>query len=482
MFYISNSKKMKRTTLYIVIAAGMTLSSCEKFLTEDPYSSMPEELAITDNTTANYALVGIYDRFQSTYFYGRHFLAAADACTPDVQSSPVNSGRYLGEMEWTMTNANADAADIWNYGYSAINAANKILSKVDGIDATEKQRQQIKGEALAIRGMVHLYLVRFFAQEYGNANDLGIPYMSESIIYDRPSRNSIGEVYTKVIADLEEASSLLKESGIDRAPYRINVWAAKALLAKAHMMKLDYAAAKPILKDIIDNSKWKLLSNGDYQAAWSKKYNAAANTEFIFAISNLATDYAATGSLGYIYVQAGYGDLRANTSIVRLYGAGDVRGKAFFTAGTGTQTSYTFVNKYPFREGSNGLSDIPMVRLSDVYLYYAEACSQTSEQSIAIEYLDKIRKRADPSAAASTESGTDLLEKILLERRKELAYEGEYLFDLKRYKKVIAAPNASATNRNVVDGGIPYPSERRAFPIPQAELDANPNIAPNPGY
>lgn len=466
--------------LFIILTACISFSSCDDFLTQDPYTTMPESAAISDNTTANYALVGIYDKFQNELFYGRKYLVAPDACTENIILSPTNSNRYIAEAQWSMTASNGDAADIWLYGYSAINAANKILAKVDEIDATEAQKQQIKGEALAIRGMVHLDLVRIFAQAYpGNETGLGIPYMEQSIVYDKPAREDISAVYTKVIRDLTDGADLLTKSGVDNGPYRINSWTAKALLAKAYMMQLDYQKAKPVLKDIIDNSGYSILNNASYVAAWSKRYNAESKTEFLFAIANLPTDYGATTSLGYIYLQSGYGDLRASDNIINLYSDKDVRKTAFFTSGTGTAAGWTMINKYPSRDGSSGLSDVPMIRLSDVYLYYAEACAYTNDEPNAILYLDKIRQRADSEAIASTETGDALKDKIFLERRKELAYEGEYLFDLKRYHKIInSAYNASGQLYKT----IPYPSDLRAFPIPQAELDANPNMQPNPGY
>ncbi|GHT41738.1 membrane protein [Bacteroidia bacterium] len=470
---------MKKIGL-ITLFACAGLISCDDFLTQDPYTAMPEAAAISDNTTANYALVGIYDRFQSELFYGRNYFVAPDASTENIILSPNNSNRYVAEAQWTMTNGNADAADMWQYGYSAINAANKILAKVDGIPATDAQKQQIKGEALAIRGMVHLDLVRMFAQAYpSNESGLGVPYMTKSVVYDKPSRDKISDVYSNAIQDLKDGIDLLTQSGIDNGPYRINNWTAKALLAKAYMMQLDYNSAKPVLKDIIDNGGYEPLTNANYVSAWSKKYNAASKTEFLFAIANNSTDYRATASLAYIYLQSGYGDLRASDNLVSLYDATDVRKTAFFTAGTGTAAGWTMVNKYPFRDGSAGLSDVPMVRISDVYLYYAEASAYTGDEATAITYLDKIRQRADASAAASTETGDALKDKIFLERRKELAFEGEYLFDLKRYQKTInSAYNAS----NVLYKVVPYPSDLRAFPIPQGELDANKNMEPNPGY
>jgi hypothetical protein len=468
---------MKKIILISLIACA-AFSSCENFLTQDPYTTMPDDAAITNNVNANYALAGIYDRMQNEFFFGRMFLVAPEATTENLVLSASNSNRYVAEAQWTMTPATSDVASMWLYGYWGVTAANKILEKIDGIDATVQQRQQIKGEALALRGMLHLYLVRMYAHDYTtNPDDLGIPYMEKSIIYEQPARDKLSTTFDKIIRDLSEGADLLTQSGVDNGPFRLNAWAAKALMAKAYMTKLDYDAAKPVLKDIIDNSGYKLLSNADYGSAWSKHYDARAKTEFLFAISNLSTDYGATTSLGYIFLEAGYGDLLASDAIYSLYTTTDVRRDAFFKANT-KNASIQMVDKYPSRDGSSGLSDNPVVRLSDVYLLYAEACANTNEEANAVKYLDEVRQRCDPQAAASTETGQALKDKILLERRKELAFEGEYYHDLKRNKLPIpTAYNAQGTNKTVG-----YPDDRRAFPIPQDEIDANPNMEQNRGY
>lgn len=439
---------------------------------------MPDDAAITNNIDANYSLTGIYDRMQHEYFFGRMFLIAPEATTENITLSASNSNRYIAEAQWTMTPATVDVGYMWRYGYWGIAAANKILVKVDDIEATDAQKKQIKGEALAIRGMLHLYLARMYAQDYTtNPESLGIPYLEEPIIYEQPARDKLSTVFTKIIRDLNDGATLLAQSGIDNGPFRINAWAAKALLAKAHMTKLDYNAAKPILKDIIDNSGYSLLSNADYANAWSKRYNAAAKKEFMLAIGNISTDYGATTSLGYIFLQGGYGDLLASDNIYSLYAETDVRRTAFFKANT-SNSAIQMVNKYPSRDGSTGLSDNPIVRLSDVYLLYAEACANTNDEDNAIKYLDEIRQRGDAQATPSTESDQALKDKILLERRKELAFEGEYYHDLKRNK----LPINTAYNAQGVNETIAYPDDKRAFPIPQGEIDANPNMEQNKGY
>ncbi len=472
-------KKIFKITCLLVIM--ISTLSCESFLDQQPASSISDTKAISNYNSAVYALNGVYDALQSYNYYGRDFLVYGDAFTDNIIISPNNSNRFIAEGQWTVTATTGDLQSFWSAAYSAIMRTNKILALIDNIDATETQKAAIKGQCLALRALIHFDLVRFFAQTYnGNQTGLGVPYIDKVIVYEKPERNTIADVYTKIIADLTEAiTNLNTGSSLITPPYNITNWGAKALLAKVYMTELDYNSAFPILQDIITTSGYTLLSSANYVAAWGKDHSTTAKNEFVFSINFNPTDYAATNCLGYIYLQTGYGDLRVPASVVSLFSATDLR-KSLFIAGTGTSVGWSFNGKYPGKSSTTALADSPVIRLSDIYLMYAEAnASKTSpDLTTAITYLDLIRKRADASAASTspTISQASLQDAIFLERRKELLYEGQYLFDLKRLKKSI---NSALRSDNVLYTTIPYPSLKLAMPIPQAEIDANPNMVQN---
>lgn len=464
-----------------VLAAAMSVLSCESFLDQQPASSISDSKAISNYNSAVYALNGVYDALQSTSYYGREFVVFGDAFTDNIIISPNNSNRFIAEGQWSVTATTADLQNFWAAAYVANMRANKILALVDNIDATDIQKAAIKGQCLAIRAMVHFDLVRFFAQTFnGNESALGVPYVDKVLVYEKPARETVSVVYQKVIADLTESITLLTTgNSLITPPYNVTNWAAKALLAKVYMTQLNYASALPILQDIITNSGYTPLSTANYVAAWGKDHSTTPKNEFMFSINFNPTDYGATNCLGYIYLQTGYGDLRVPVAVQNLYTSTDVR-KSLFIAGTGTQAGWMFNGKYPDKAGTTALSDTPVIRLSDLYLMYAEANAgkTTPDINTAITYLDLVRKRADASAPSTspTISASDLLDAIALERRKELAYEGQYLFDLKRLKKSI---NSALKSDNTLYTTINYPNLKLAMPIPQAEIDANPNMVQN---
>lgn len=471
---------MKNKIIILSIAALSLLStSCNKFLETKPTQQIPTSDAITDYRSASYAVIGAYDGLQNIYYYGRDYLVYGDVYTDNVIISPVNSNRFLTEGQWTVTASNGDMQSYYIYTTRAIDRVNQIIKAVeDGTAKMEdKELAYIKGQALAIRGIAHFDMVRMFGQKFvGNESSLGVPYLKAPIIKEKPTRNTVAETYASSIEDLKAAIEMLKVSG-PKAPFFITSYAAEALLARVYMAQLDYNSAKPLLKDVIDNGGFSLATNADYVSIWGKSYDSSK--EFVLAISNKADDYGATGSIGYIYQENGYGDLRVPTEVVALFSPTDVRAKLYTKGVASANKDWTFVSKYPNREGANGLSDSPIVRISDVYLMYAECCAYTGDEPTAITYLDKIRQRADLTAVATTATGDALKDAIFLERRKELLYEGHYFFDLKRYGMSI---NSSYKTPGVLFTTITYPNTKLAMPIPQREVDNNPNMVQNPGY
>lgn len=482
---VSAAKKTLLSAGAFVMLASVV--SCNKFLDQAPYNQVDDATAIYNYSSAKFALYGTYNSLQSYAYYGRNQVVIGDASTENGIISPNNSNRFIAQAQWSLTASAADLSDFWSKAYEAINQSNKLLEAVNVLsNMTAAEKANITSQALTLRALCHFDLVKYFAQTYkGNEDKPGIPYMTKSIIYEKPARIAVKDVYTNIIKDLQDAITAFGSSNMSSSeyqqPYYVNVWAAKAILARVYMTQLNYASAMPLLKDIIDNSGYKPLDAEKYTSAWYGSHASLGKVEFMFSIRNVSDDYGATSALGYIFEQNGYGDIRVPDPFKALYTAKDIRRTVLFKAGTGTQSAWTFMGKYAGYSNTLGLCDVPVVRLSDVYLMYAEACAYNNDKTNAIKYLDLIRQRADADAVATPDAITldNLKTAIFLERRKELAFEGHYLFDLKRYQMEIKGGYRS---NGTVYTTIPYPSDKLAMPIPQAEIDANKNMVQNPGY
>ena len=138
---------------------------------------------------------------------------------------------------------------------------------------------------------------------------------------------------------------------------------------------------------------------------------------------------------------------------------------------------------YPFNNTLNvniiqkyyRFGNIPVIRLSEMMLIKAEACANISgKEAEAQSTLFAITKRADANEVMPAETGQALKDKILLERRKELAFEGFRLFDLARHKKSFIKYRQDAGSIEIT-----APSNNTILPIPVREVNANPNMKQN---
>ena len=188
--------------------------------------------------------------------------------------------------------------------------------------------------------------------------------------------------------------------------------------------------------------------------------------------------------LGGIY-ENGYKDIYASSQLYALFSPTDVRNYLFVPGTTKNGAAAIVVNKYQ-NAGNDNRDNIKVMRLSEVYLVAAEASLPASEAD-AKTYLNDLVTQRDTAFAGYTSSGAALLNDIVQERRKELALEGDRLFDLNRLKQTITRvqnPGSIQAGPGNVNLVITYTDYRRIAPIPQSETQANTNIAgqQNPGY
>ncbi len=471
--------------LYSIILGGVMFTGCSKdFLDKSPQYALETSKAISNVDDAEVAVNGMYSALLSSSYYGRSFMVTPDVMADNTRISAGNSGRFLTEYQYSLIATSGNPRDLWNICYDAIDRSNNILGAIDGLTADQGEKDRLKGEALAMRALVHFDLVRMFAQPY-NLNDasvadgadgagghLGVPYMLKSEIAT-PARETVKIVYDLVLADLTEAATLLPESNPMGAKFRLDKMSVKALMARVYLYKEDYTNAKKYAEEVINSGIYSLEASDVYVDSWAKR--ASDRSETIFSLSFLLTDYPSTNSLGYIYLPDGYGDLIATQDIIDTYEAGDIRLNLFYEEGG----SY-IINKYPGRDGTTGLDDSPVIRLSEMYLIVSEAAAfGVGTPAEGLDALNAVYKRSNPAAADINLSGQALKDFIIAERSRELSYEGHRIFDLNRSKKDMVRIDVSTPD---IINEITYPSTKFVWPIPQREIDVNSNMVQNKGY
>ena len=459
--------------IYIFLLSGMMVSCSKEFTDLPPYDALPRETAIVDESSMQSVLAGVYRAAISPSLFGRAVPVIGDLYADNTYISPINSNRYTGAFQYNYTVAATDVSGMWAAAYVTILRANNVINADIG---TSANINQLRGEALTLRALTYHALIQYFAEPYtSDPNAPGVPIITSYDPFNQPERSTVQEVYDLIESDLTEAFDLMtinKNSGF------VNKYAAKALLARVHLTQGEWQQARDAAVDVINNGGYTLLSESNFNSYWNSGAIRTDKLETIFELNLDAVVNNSSNSLAYMYDQIGYGDILASDDLYNTYSASDVR-RTLIIEGVRSGLDVKVVNKYP-NEANSDKDNIKIIRLSEVVLIAAETSYRLNDEVAARDYLNMIASRR--GIADYTSSGTELLEDIIEERRLELAFEGMRYLDLQRLNRDVVRVNLNANYPSTVPLVIPFSSHKRIFPIPQTELDANPNIDQNDGY
>jgi starch-binding outer membrane protein, SusD/RagB family len=479
---------MKITKKYIgaLLAVVMAASSCsDSFLEEEPSTSVSVENAILTDGDMMEATAGMYRILQNYFFFGRNSTVFGDLLADNVYMSSSNSSRLLQHNNFTFVAGNAETRQLWAQSYYAILQANRIIGSSI---ATNNNVNQLRGEAYAVRALCYLNLVNWFATPYTvDPAAAGVPLVTISTdvagAFGKPSRNTVGEVYTQILADLEQAYQLIPATTASIHVGNTNFiskYGAKALEARAQLYKGDYQKARDAALLVVQNGGYALsATKAAFTAYWGSTLPRTDKLETIFEINNSAVANNGVEGHDWMYNKAGLGDLLVTDDTYALYSATDMR-RELIVEGTRGGNQVYYVNKYQNVTNADR-DEIKMVRYAEVLLTLSESYARLNDTPNALLYLNQVAQNRDPAQVAYTLTGSALVSAILTERRKELAFEGLRFFDLAR-------TNVDFTRQNMgAKGAAFYPNVlktdfRRLQPIPEVEIAANPNVAQNPGY
>lgn len=482
-----------------MIALLFISQSCSKdFLVEYPTDKQaPGDI----QKMSDVALVvnGAYDLMQSTSFLNSSYITRNDMRSDDYQIPDF--GRLEDEYRYDFDEQNSVSGN-WTQPYAVIRQANSIIEMLEALETEsatdEADKQDFIGQALTIRALCHFALCNWYGMPYSHdgGSSLGVPIVTTVLLPDaKVQRSSVAEVYTQIISDLTTAIPLLKDS---KKGGQINSWAAKTLLARVYLYKEDNQNAFTTAVDVINNSPYSLMTRGQYVDSWASEFSS----ESIFSCVNSSADNSGGSSINNLSDPEGYGQFCASQDLIDLVNSDpdDIRNEILYIdqlSTIGDRSTYGRILKYPgigntkativaHFEGSGSVassqtSNIPIFRLSELYLIAAEAAVKGGGSN-ADQYLNAIVERANPSATVDAADVT--LDRVLEERRKELMAEGHRFFDLVRNKRdIVRSPALRATQAGVPSARmhIPYDDYQVVFAIPLAELNINP-ITQNPGY
>jgi hypothetical protein len=470
-----------------VVLCLLILSSCKKdYLQTKPSADVSQETAFATTKGVQVALDGTYRSMYTSLtdhsnFGQKSYEIVSDLMGNDIVLHAQGYGWFNADYQYTSI---ATATDLsrsertWYYYYRTINNLNRILANIDAASGTQAEKDNIKGQALALRAYSYFYLVNFFQQTYkGNETKPGVPLYTEPTTEGKP-RGTVQDVYTQIVKDLKDSEVLLTGKTQTHKSH-INVNTVQGILARVALQMEDYATARDYAKKARGtiapmtaaqyNSGFSAISNPEW--IWGLEVNVEQSTiyaSYFSHMDNTAAGYAGLGSFKKI-TKALYDQIPAT----------DIRKAAFKAPGSGgTMPDYTIL-KFRKPSASSWNADYLLLRAGEMYLIEAEASARLNDEPNAISVLNTLVKARNP-AYVFVGTGTALINEILLQRRIELFGEGFSLNDIKRLhtglNRITGPGNHGAPNFDAVVYNLPDASPKFLMRIPQAELNTNKSL------
>lgn len=483
--------KLNKTIFYLFLGTSLALgtTSCSDYLDTEPITDQAVPVSDTPYTTATQAenlMVTIYNGLGSEYWQLDYFFNGA-AQTDEAYMGGDNPQNQQ-QAEYRILATNSNVSRDWNYIYGLINDCNKVLNYVDNIpdpNLTSARKEQMKAEAATMRALYYFHAVQLWGDiPIVTKAVIGVNSSNFDEVYNQvyPARKPASEVYTLILADLEGAANKLSSSA-DK--YKVSKGVALTLLAQVNATKPNPDYAKVITyADAVIGQGYSLLPN--YSDLFDNAHNA--NAESIFEINGNGGSIWWWGTSMFIGNDWKKFNNPSN-DLVRTFDAeGDLVRKANtvkFESVSWADNYWTSTN-YPFawkQRDTNGNQNNYIFRLADVLLLKAEAKVKTGAFGDAATLINQVRSRAGLSAVAPITAEADGINKVLHERKLELAFEGQRWFDLKRTGKALEIiGNRKDQNGTLLSYAKNITQQRLLWPIPQNQIDNNPNLTQNPGY
>jgi len=466
----------------ILILGLIVLQGCSKdLLDQTPDHVISEKLVLNSVEKLDKLLTGTYNEISRNTYLGRVLYKRAAVKGTDFRFVKTTYNPRDYELIFykyeESSNSSGSGEDLWIQSFKAINNLNLIINNIDAAEGNAAEKKEILGEALGLRGMVYFDLSRTFAYPWikAGASSQGLPLKlsSEEIVTER---SSLGATYDQIILDMQSSLDLLEENSWDQGSTKyLTKTGVKALLARVYLYKQDWENALKYAKEVIAaRGEDKLMGVNSYVF---EDYNS----ESLFELSITSENSLGSNGLGaqFDFKNGGQGDIIATQTFVDLLSAyeGDPRAALLEEDKEGAQQAFV---KYINRSDGGGLSahNIPVVRLSEMYLIAAEAAANgAGGESESLSYLNTLieKRTTNFSANQVTETGEALQERIAEERRRELALEGHGVYDYIRRGKDIIRPVAEHLNTgvNVANLDIQTTDNRTICPIPASEVEAS---------
>jgi len=451
----------------------------------------------------------------SNNWYLRQYFQLSDFASDDIvcgyktEDDLINSFRY-NDRASEKSNINS----FWEVSYKIIYGSNIAIKMADE-KGSDPITNYLKGECYFLRAFAAHNLVRLFARPYSTANSSlpGIILRESSADGAPKARATLAETYDYIISSLQKAALLMTEQPPESRNNKgfASKYSAWALLSRVYLYKGDYQKSITYADSLINSGAYSLETPETYPGYFA---NATNSSETIWCIPFLALDDKKEASVAsMIYNGANcWGEEGASPSILTAMGFGtsmmniDVRWKYIETSSPGLKNGVNiyYISKFSGQGGSPTLSSPVMLRLSEVYLNRAEAYAKSGDVNGALDDLNEIRtnRMVVPEGGSLDDylynaerdgiTSGNILNTVLKERRIELAFEGQRIFDILRNGQDLirdywgyhldnynGIPTSSEPGMDASGVMIHAGDHSTVYPIPSSEISTNKFCVPN---
>ena len=519
--------KLLQITKYLLVAGLMiSLAACNDILEDtEPATSVSGEVALTTEDGVNAIRAAMYSKLRSSFGYSTEYMVGPSAFA-DETTTRQGATRFQALNAATGTSG---TVHLGTFGatYNIILDANLIIGAVEPGVLPDATLDRYRGEALAIRAYAMHHLVRALGYEPGMIPSGAIdPNWDRGIIIrtnptldvadaDQRPRSTVAQTYAQILDDLGTAKTLL--AGVNDDNTRITEAFVDGMIARVNLYAGNWGPAAAAAQDAIINSGRELENDADGIAGMFFESDGGHPEALFKIVVNPNTEGIGGSNVNdglAAYTSSQWVSQIPTQRVMDLYDEDDFRLGSFVTDDEGNvlTDSDTGVRLYEggwyqpcFNDQQNtvvggctggvrnsaGLStnkwngdkgnladDIPLMRISEMYLIRAEALAKDAGNASAGEAaLNTLRNargldNVDADALASLEAFED---EILDERTRELIVEGHRFWDLKRLGRDIRNPDGSLK--------MQYNTSYRILaPIGQGLINVNPELEENPGY
>lgn len=476
-----------RAITYIFILAVIVLSSCQKILDKEPLGILDSSSFFKTSQDAQQAINSAYGPLMFSNENNNFYWAFGEITSDEAVVGGDGSRPGLVELDFfTYTPRTQEFNDFFVLNYKGITQCNLVIENVPNIAMDEGLKKRIIGEAYFLRGYYYFLLTQVFGD---------VPLLTKITPPDelRVASTPRSAIYAQIIADCELAASYLPVQYGAADVGRATQGAAWGLAAKTSLYDKNWPKVIEYVGKVKSLGIYSLMP--DYQDNFRE--NTQNNSESVWEIQHTNLELGVGNSLNQWWASKkfaeGYGFAEVTQELVDAFEPGDPRRK--FTIAMNNEDYFGLIYKKSFSSTSysprkylqsstevtaksDGDINYTAIRYAEVLLWEAEAYTELNNITEAQKPLEEVRARAraqadDPSTALPAITTTDQQEMraaVRHERQVELAFEMHRFFDIVRW--------------GIAKDLLPdfQVGKHEVFPLPQTEVDLNPNMKQNSNY